>query len=139
MASFHYGGRLNRMKGIFYYTAGGRVFKAAAFAAISFCAVQAGAAPVELIYRYYCASCHGLEGKGDGPNATKTQPVTPRDHTSAADMSKLSDKEIIEAIRHGGAATDISRMMPPFEKTLSDKEIYDLKDYLRRLCRCRGR
>ena len=54
-------------------------------------------------------------------------------------MSKLSDEEIIEVIKNGGAATDISRMMPPFEKTLSDKEIYDLKDYLRRLCRCVGR
>src|SRR3972149_697488 len=76
---------------------------------------EAWAADAKLVYRYYCASCHGLEGKGDGQNATESQPVSPRDHTSAADMSKLSDEEIMEVIKNGGAATDISRMMPPFK------------------------
>jgi len=53
-------------------------------------------------------------------------------------MSKLSDEEIIEVIKNGGAATDISRMMPPFKDTLTDREITDLNDYLRKLCRCTG-
>lgn len=96
-----------------------------------------GAATAKLNYRFYCAACHGLKGKGDGPNATKTQPVQPRDHTNGAKMSRLSDSEILDAIRHGGAATNISRMMPPFEKTLTGKEIRALKDYLRKVCKCR--
>lgn len=98
----------------------------------------AGRPSARLYYRFYCAACHGLKGRGDGPNATKSQPVVPRDHTNSAKMSKLTDKEIIEVIKFGGAATNRSRMMPPFGKTLSDKEITALKDYVRKLCRCRG-
>jgi len=98
--------------------------------------IQAGAATAKVNYRFYCAACHGLEGKGDGPNNTKTQPVRPRNHTNAAKMSQLSDEDIIEVIKEGGAATNRSRMMPPFGETLSKSEITALKDYLRELCNC---
>ena len=87
-------------------------------------------------YAFYCAQCHGLKGMGDGPNATKNQPVDPRDHTSAYEMSKLTDADIINVIRDGGSATSKSTMMPPFKKTLTDKEIHELKDYIRKLCGC---
>jgi len=87
-------------------------------------------------YAFYCAQCHGLKGRGDGPNATESQPVDPRDHTSAYDMKKLTDSDIIDVLHDGGSATSKSTLMPPFKKTLSDKEIEDLKDYLRTLCRC---
>lgn len=98
---------------------------------------NAYAATAEDNYRFYCAQCHGLTGRGDGPNATKSQPVTPRDHTSAKEMSKLTDEDIINSITDGGAATSKSTMMPPFGKTLSKGEIAALKDYLRRLCKCK--
>lgn len=116
------------------------LIKTAAFA-ITITAFFSGAsiseaATAKLNYRYYCASCHGLEGKGDGPNNTESQPVEPRDHTNAAKMSKLTDEELIEVIRDGGAATDRSRMMPPFGGTLKSQEISELKDYLRGLCNC---
>lgn len=94
------------------------------------------AAPAKDTYRFYCAACHGLEGKGDGPNNTKTQPVKPRNHTNAAKMSQLTDDELLDVIKNGGAATNRSRMMPPFGDTLSRKEISELKDYLRELCNC---
>jgi len=87
-------------------------------------------------YAFYCAQCHGPGGRGDGPNATESQPVDPRDHTSAYDMKKLTDSDIIDVLHNGGAATSKSTLMPPFKKTLSDKEIEELKDYLRALCRC---
>lgn len=90
-------------------------------------------------YRFYCAQCHGLEGRGDGPNATKSQPVTPRDHTSSLEMNKLTDDEVTSAITDGGAATSKSTMMPPFGKTLSKGEITALKDYIRTLCKCKGK
>lgn len=90
-------------------------------------------------YLFYCSQCHGLEGKGDGPNATPEMPVSPRDHTSATEMSKLTDEDIINVIREGGSATSKSTLMPPFGETLTDKEITALKDYLRKLCKCRGR
>ncbi len=99
-------------------------------------AVQAQGATAKTNYRFYCSACHGLEGRGDGPNNTKTQPVRPRNHTNAAKMSQLSDEDIIHVIKEGGAATNRSRMMPPFGNTLKDSEISALKDYLRELCNC---
>lgn len=91
------------------------------------------------LYKFHCAQCHGVKGMGDGPNATKEMPVTPRDHTSALEMGKLTDADIINAITGGGTATSKSSLMPPFGKTLSKQEIVSLKDYLRKLCNCKGR
>ncbi len=103
-----------------------------------FSGVAHGATALEN-YRFYCAQCHGLEGRGDGPNATKSQPVSPRDHTSSLEMNKLTDDEVVSAITDGGAATSKSTMMPPFGKTLSKGEITALKDYIRTLCKCKGK
>lgn len=89
-------------------------------------------------YRFYCSQCHGLGGKGDGPNATKNMPVSPRDHTSKYEMEKLTDEDIINVIREGGAATSKSTLMPPFGKTLTANEIAAMKDYLRKLCKCKA-
>ncbi|OGP14156.1 MAG: hypothetical protein A2052_05910 [Deltaproteobacteria bacterium GWA2_54_12] len=94
---------------------------------------------VEDLYRFHCAQCHGLKGMGDGPNATKEMPVSPRDHTSAVEMKKLTDADIINAITEGGPATSKSSLMPPYGKTLSKAEISSLKDYLRKLCNCKGK
>ncbi len=98
--------------------------------------VDASAASARENYEFYCAQCHGLDGRGDGPNATDSQPVDPRNHRSAYEMSKLTDSEIMDVIREGGSATSKSTLMPPFGKTLTEREIRELKDYLRRLCRC---
>lgn len=59
-------------------------------------------------YGFYCGQCHGLTGKGDGINATKSQPVQPKDHTNKDLMSRLSDEDIINVIRSGGRATSKS-------------------------------
>src|SRR5574337_887015 len=111
----------------------------AALSLFTLCALSAYAATAEENYRFYCAQCHGLEGRGDGPNATKSQPVSPRDHTSAAEMNKLTDEDILNSITDGGAATSKSTLMPPFGKTLTKPEIAALKDYLRKLCKCKGK
>ena len=54
------------------------------------------------IYKANCAACHGDTGKGDGPGAGVLKPP-PRDHTDRAYMSTLSDKEIGDIIKMGGA------------------------------------
>ncbi|MFZ3071802.1 MAG: cytochrome c, partial [Thermodesulfobacteriota bacterium] len=71
-------------------------------------------------------------------NATKSQPVKPKDHTDKDQMGRLSDADIINVIRSGGRATSKSTMMPPFSGTLTKEEIFALKDYLRDLCKCVG-
>ncbi len=125
----------------------GRLFGALALVAIAIglfvviapAAAPAAAAPApEVNYRFYCAQCHGLTGAGDGPNATRHQPVEPRNFTSGSEMSILTDAGIIRAIERGGAFMGKSTLMPSFVSTLTGKEIVELKDYLRRLCRCAG-
>ncbi len=100
---------------------------------------EAGAASAPENYRFYCAQCHGLEGLGDGPNATRNQPVEPRDHTSAYEMGKLTDEDISYVISDGGVATSKSTLMPPFGATLTKEEIAELVVHIRKLCNCTAR
>jgi mono/diheme cytochrome c family protein len=91
-------------------------------------------------YRLYCAQCHGIQGNGQGINQTTDGlGVSPRDHTNAKEMSKLSDRELRLAIAEGGDAVQKSELMPGWGKTLSTGEIDDLVLYLRKLCKCAGR
>ncbi len=101
-----------------------------------FLTVEAGTINVKQIYRFYCAQCHGTEGRGDGINDRPEMPVSPRDHTSRAEMSKLTDEEILDVINNGGEATGKSTVMPAFGKTLKVEEVEALKAYLRELCDC---
>lgn len=87
-------------------------------------------------YDHYCAQCHGTSGKGDGVNNTKDLPVSPRNHTDANEMKKLTDADVYNAIKDGGAATSKSTLMPPFGETLSDAELKDMVKYIRKLCGC---
>jgi len=93
--------------------------------------------PVEENYKLYCVQCHGTAGTGQGINQTAGGlAVSPRDHTSAAQMSKLVDDEIRLAIAKGGDAVQKSELMPPWGEVLTGKEIDDLVVYLRKLCQC---
>jgi cytochrome c oxidase cbb3-type subunit 3 len=65
--------------------------------------------------------------------------VSPRDHTNAKEMSKLSDRELRLAIAEGGDAVQKSELMPGWEKTLSPEAIDDLVVFLRQLCKCTKR
>ena len=85
-----------------------------------FQAMPAAADETEKVFGFYCAQCHGLEGKGDGPNVTKDFPVSPRNFTNAEEMNKLSDADLKNVILDGGPAASKSPMMPPWGKTLSE-------------------
>jgi mono/diheme cytochrome c family protein len=91
-------------------------------------------------YRLFCVQCHGSLGSGQGINQTSGGglPVSPRDHTNAGEMSKLSDKDLRLAITEGGYAVNKSGLMPSFGSSLSESEIDDLVGYLRQLCGCKG-
>jgi len=102
-------------------------------------AVEARAADGKQVYDFYCAQCHGLDGKGNGPNVTKSMPVTPRNFTKAAEMNKLSDDDIRNVIMDGGPALSKSPVMPPWSKTLAKDEVEAMVTYLRKLCNCKGK
>ena len=105
--------------------------------------VQVGAPAVaadgEQLFGFYCAQCHGLTGKGDGPNVSSDFPVSPRNFTKADEMSKLSDADIKNVVLDGGPSASKSPMMPPWSKTLSEEEVDALVGHLRKLCACTGK
>lgn len=82
------------------------------------------------LYASYCATCHGDNGKGDGP-AGKALPVKPADHTDAKLMSGFSDKFLFEIISKGGAALGKSSFMPSWGGVLKDNQVRDLVAYVR--------
>jgi mono/diheme cytochrome c family protein len=93
--------------------------------------------PSSILYQRWCASCHGQNGGGDGPNA-KYLPAPPAIHRSAAQMSMRSDDALFDAIAGGGAVMGKSARMPAFGATLAPAEIRSLVAYIRNLCACRG-
>ncbi|MBT5109536.1 MAG: cytochrome c [Rhodospirillaceae bacterium] len=101
--------------------------------------VPVGAVEIEKVFKFYCAQCHGLGGKGDGPNVTKDFPVSPRNFTNATEMDKLSDADLKNVILDGGPSVSKSPMMPPWGKTLSGEEVDGLVKHLRTLCKCKGK
>ncbi len=90
-------------------------------------------------FQFYCAQCHGLTGKGDGPNVSEDFPVSPRNFTSAEEMDKLSDADVKNVILDGGPSASKSPMMPPWSKTLTEEQVDALVGHLRKLCGCAGK
>jgi mono/diheme cytochrome c family protein len=82
------------------------------------------------LYLTYCSSCHGDDGKGDGP-AARSLPVKPANHTDGAVMNKFSDKFLLEIIAKGGGAVGKSAMMPGWEGQLKANQLRDIVAYVR--------
>ncbi|MBQ63181.1 MAG: cytochrome C [Gammaproteobacteria bacterium] len=94
-------------------------------------AANASATQPNEVYNYYCAQCHGSDGKGNGPNVTKDFATDPRDFTKVEDMQKLSDEDIRNVILNGGVAVSKSSLMPAWSGTLSDEDVDGLVGVLR--------
>ena len=86
-------------------------------------------------YQWYCAQCHGIEGKGNGVNA-KFLTVPPRDHTKAEYLETRTDKQFFEAIKFGGLSVGRAPCMPAWGNTMNDSTIHELVRYIRELCQC---
>ena len=82
------------------------------------------------LYKANCVACHGETGKGDGPGAGVLKPP-PRDHTDAKYMSTLSDKEIGDIIRMGGAIKGMPQM--PSHPQINGNDLTSLVAYVRSL------
>jgi mono/diheme cytochrome c family protein len=77
-------------------------------------------------YRAYCASCHGVDGDGQGVAAGRIEPA-PRSFRNPAWMAGQTDEKLVEAVRDGRPGT----AMPPFGALLSAAEIERLVEYIR--------
>jgi cytochrome c oxidase cbb3-type subunit 3 len=49
-------------------------------------------------------------------------------------MSKLSDADLLNVIKNGGASIGKSPLMPPWGASLKDEQIQDIIAYVRTLC-----
>ena len=88
-------------------------------------------------FRWYCIQCHGPKGDGKGVNNTKKLPVSPRNLTDGKDMAQFSDEDMVRTITHGGGASDLSPIMPPWGNVFTKQEIRDLVAMIRKMCNCR--
>ena len=85
-----------------------------------------------VLFRQYCATCHGDGGKGDGQNASTLNPVPP-------DLTALKpppDEAFLRrVITLGSAAVGRSPLSPPYGRSLRAQEIDDLVLYCQALAR----
>jgi mono/diheme cytochrome c family protein len=84
------------------------------------------------LYRHYCLNCHGEGGEGDGFNAYNLDP-RPRSLADSSFQAQHSDADLLAAIRSGGGAVGLSTGMPPWGRTLNERQIQNVVDYLRTL------
>ena len=76
-----------------------------------------------------CVACHGVEGRGNGPQA-KSLPIPPADLT-AAHLFEHSDGEMFWWLTRGIEGPDGNLAMPGFGDQLDAGERWKLIDYLR--------
>jgi len=82
-----------------------------------------------LIFEDRCASCHGLQGRGDGPRAPYLSP-RPASLISAGTSVK-SDAELLAVIANGKPRT----AMPAWKHLLTEEQRRDVLGYIRTLVR----
>jgi mono/diheme cytochrome c family protein len=64
---------------------------------------SAAEAQAALIFKSRCSTCHGMDGRGNGPAAITLNPK-PRNYTDPAWQKSVTDDHIREIIVKGGAA-----------------------------------
>jgi len=76
------------------------------------------------IYQSKCVTCHGPEGKGDGPVGIKLKP--PAGNFSSAESKKKSANDLQEIIENGKPKTS----MKAWKKQLNETEMQDVLAYV---------
>lgn len=79
-------------------------------------------AQAKQIFESRCYTCHGMEGRGDGPGSTALSPK-PRDLTSPEWQASVTDEHIANIIQYGGAAVGLSPTMPANPDLTSKPEV----------------
>jgi mono/diheme cytochrome c family protein len=79
------------------------------------------------LYERYCLSCHGPEGRGDGPLGLHLNPPAANFHKP--ESRNKSDEALLKAIREGHSET----AMASWKGELLDEELQDVLAYIRKL------
>ncbi len=72
---------------------------------------QAAVEEAHTMFKTVCATCHGQDGRGDGPAAASLNPK-PRNYTDKVWQASVTDDQIKNTILMGGAAVGKSPAMP---------------------------
>ena len=83
----------------------------------------------KVLYKEYCAQCHGFTGKGDGPAASGLDPK-PAIHANIP-FEKLPMEYLYTVINHGGPAVGKSQNMPYWGLTIGQQGVADVIAYLK--------
>ena len=83
----------------------------------------------KVIYKEYCAQCHGVTGRGDGPAASDLDPK-PAIHANIP-FEKLPIEYLYNVIAHGGAVMGKSPSMPYWNLTFGQQGVADVIAYLK--------
>jgi mono/diheme cytochrome c family protein len=84
------------------------------------------------LFNTHCGRCHGLRGKGDGPDAEKLGVALPN-FTASQFQSSRTDEHLAKVIREGGTALGLNAAMPPWDNILSKEEVTAMVAYIREL------
>jgi mono/diheme cytochrome c family protein len=76
------------------------------------------------LWNVSCASCHGRDGRGQGPSRPPGAPIP--DLTSPDFQKQRTDAQLLAVIREGRG------MMPPFGKTLNEQGLSALIQHVRK-------
>jgi mono/diheme cytochrome c family protein len=104
-------------------------FAAVITVGISFATVSVQAQDATAIYAQKCVSCHGVQGKGDGPAGKY---LNPKPNDFAMSLKDKTDDWIAKAIKGGGVAVGLSPVMPPYPD-LNDDQVKAVVDYIKKL------
>ncbi len=83
----------------------------------------------QVVYKEYCAQCHGATGKGDGPAASGLNPK-PAIHANIP-FEKLPTDYLYNVIYYGGRAVGKSPTMPYWGLTIGQQGVADVMAYLK--------
>jgi mono/diheme cytochrome c family protein len=111
-----------------------QIYSVALVILISLTALGAGreysnsyARPAAQLYRRYCVSCHGTDGKS---KTSKGKYSHARDLTDPDWQADVSDERIFNSINNG---RNVRGNMPPFGQKLKEDEINSLITFIRGL------
>jgi cytochrome c oxidase cbb3-type subunit 3 len=91
--------------------------------------------PIEAQHKYqaFCAECHGRYGRGDGPTSLILE-TKPRNFGDCDRMAKISNQLMLDVIKNGGYANNMSADMPAWRYALSEDDMRDLVVLIRKFC-----
>ena len=80
-------------------------------------------------YRTVCSTCHGMDGRGDGPAAAALNPK-PANFANPVFWVNMSDSTLIEAIDKGGHSVGLSPEMPAWGSMFDVAKTQALINYI---------